>query len=126
MLSKEKIIEKLKEFEFKTKFLYKKIDIYKNKIRKYLSGLENSTLVELLKRLDSRENAALIFSVILEFVDDKFFTEITSKNSFFKRLVIDFTRDQIQEKICNILMTDHDPEIRAKAKKVLEELRKRK
>jgi hypothetical protein len=122
-MSKEKIIEKLKIFEFRTKFISEKIDIYRARIRRYLSSLDNSVLVDLLKGLDSRKNAALIFSVILEFVDERFFSEITSKGSYFKRLVIDFTRDKIQEKICTILMTDPDPEIRAKAKAILEELR---
>lgn len=122
-MSKEKIIEKLKIFEFRTKFISKKIDIYRVRIRRYLSKLDIVSLVDLLKVLDGRRNAALIFSVILEFVDERFFSEITSKDSYFKRLVIDFTRDKIQEKICAILLTDPDPEIRAKAKAILEGLR---
>lgn len=121
-MSKEKIIEKLKIFEFRTKFISEKVDIYRFRLRRYLSKLDIISLVDLLKVLDGRRNAALIFSVILEFVDVRYFFEITSKDSYFKRLVIDFTRDKIQEKICAILLTDPDPEIRAKAKAILEGL----
>lgn len=121
-MSKEKIIEKLKIFEFRTKFISEKVDIYRFRLRRYLSKLDIISLVDLLKVLDGRRNAALIFSVILEFVDGRYFSEITSKDSYFKRLVIDFTRDKIQEKICAILLTDPDPEIRAKAKAILEGL----
>lgn len=111
-----KIIQKIYSLQF---IIITNVEKFKQTIRTLLSKIDKKYYIEILKNLSNRRSAAIIFCVLLEYVDEKYFITITEKNSFFKRLVIDYTKDFIQTKICIILLGDNDPLIREKAKEIL-------
>lgn len=97
----------------------KNVDKFKILVRKTLINIDSKFYVEILKNLTNKKGAAIIFVVLLEYIDEKYFIEITERNTYLKRLVIDYSKGFIQERICKILSIDNDPDIREKALKIL-------